>query len=601
MSACGILRNVLRAAWAGGDFGRGPAAIRCLTVNRFRVELVVVLMLATASACRASDTDAVISGVVRDAQGVAQMGALVQVLGANAALMGAAYTDLSGHYRVSNLVPGRYQIRASAVLFSPSIRNNLRLPVGARAVVDMTLTTIFQSTAWIPAERRRADEPTDDWKWTLRAAASRPILRLVEDGEIVMVSSSAVDASRPTQHARAEVSSGDGGFGLGGVHHRLAVDTILEDGADVMVRADVGADLSQPGRAPAANFDAGFERRMGFDGAARLVMNIQSHPEMLSTGGNVGLQTFRMASAQRMKLGDLLDLEYGSALSVMRASETGMTTRPFLRVLVHPAPGWSVGYRMATARDLQDYESLNSIDSETPVAASVGGRLATERGMHQEISLARADGRGNVQFAVYHDGIQSVALSGTGGLRVDDLQMPGVQGLLVDSTTDNFRLLSRGYSVNGVRLTISEPLTASLSMAASVGTGVALSARDSGAVTLQEANDGLRVRSGATATVALKGRILHTGTKIRAAYRWQQRDTVTAVDSYAPFSDQAYCSFYVAQPLRFGGLLPEGLNAVVDVTNLLEQGYQPFLSKDGRTVFLAQSPRVLQAGLSYTF
>ena len=558
-------------------------------------------MLVSAPACRAADADAVVTGVVRDTQGVAQMGALVQVLGLDSALVGAAYTDLSGHYKVSNLLPGRYQIRASAALFTPAIRNNLRLPTGARAVVDMTLTTVFESTAWIPAERRRADEPADDWKWTLRAAANRPILRMVEDGDIVMVSSSALDTSRPTQHATASVSSGDGGFGLGGVHHRLTVDTVFEDGSDVTLRGDVGADLNQSGRAPAANFDAGYERRMGFAGASRLVVNFQSHPEMTSTGGDSGLQSIRMASAERTRLGDFADLEYGSAVSLVRVSQTGMTIRPFLRVLVHPAPGWSFGYRMATGRDLQDYESLNSIGSEPQVAALQGGNLETERGMHQEISVSRTDGRGNVQIAVYHDGIQSMAVAGTGALRIDDLQMPGVQGLLVDTATDNFRLLSRGYGADGVRLTISEPLTASLAMAASVGTGVALSTRGSGALTLQEANDGLRARSGATAAIALKGSVLHTGTKVRAAYRWQQHDTVTAVDPYAPFSDQAYLSFYVAQPLRFGGMLPEGLHAVIDVTNLLEQGYQPFLSKDGRTVFLAQSPRVLQAGLCYTF
>jgi hypothetical protein len=39
----------------------------------------------------------------------------------------------------------------------------------------------------------------------------------------------------------------------------------------------------------------------------------------------------------------------------------------------------------------------------------------------------------------------------------------------------------------------------------------------------------------------------------------------------------------------------------VDVTNLLAQGYLPFLSADGRTLYLAQSPRAIQGGLSFTF
>jgi hypothetical protein len=104
-----------------------------------------------------------------------------------------------------------------------------------------------------------------------------------------------------------------------------------------------------------------------------------------------------------------------------------------------------------------------------------------------------------------------------------------------------------------------------------------------------------------TATVALRGRIAHTGTRVRASYRWQPTRLVTAVDPYASFSDQAYFSCYLRQALRLGNLLPAGLDATVDVTNLLAQGYRPFLSADGHTLFLAQSPRTLQAGLAFTF
>ena len=285
----------------------------------------------------------------------------------------------------------------------------------------------------------------------------------------------------------------------------------------------------------------------------------------------------------------------------MRVVGIGVAARPFVRVLVHPVEGWSVGYRMATSREFQAYDALDSVQWETPVAAVTDGKVALEQGNHQELSVARVDGRGSVQFALYHDQISHTAIAGTGIVSADDLGRPGVQGLLVDSVTDNFRLLSGGYAANGIRITVSEPLTRTVYVALSLATGKALTTRDSGITTLQQAGQALASRDGQTLAVAVKGRIDHTGTRLRAAYRWQPRSMVAAIDPYGPFSDQAFLSFYVAQPIRCGGLLPHGVNAVADVTNVLGQGYQSLLSQEGHSVFLAQSPRVIQAGLSYTF
>jgi hypothetical protein len=112
---------------------------------------------------------------------------------------------------------------------------------------------------------------------------------------------------------------------------------------------------------------------------------------------------------------------------------------------------------------------------------------------------------------------------------------------------------------------------------------------------------GLRAKVAEAETVALDGRVLRTGTKLRAAYRWQPVHVVTAVGPYDAFSDQGYLGFYVRQALKWGDRLPAGLEATIDVTNLLAEGYQPFLSADGHTLYLAQSPRMLRAGLSFTF
>jgi hypothetical protein len=88
---------------------------------------------------------------------------------------------------------------------------------------------------------------------------------------------------------------------------------------------------------------------------------------------------------------------------------------------------------------------------------------------------------------------------------------------------------------------------------------------------------------------------------LRAAYRLEPEELVTAVDPYSDSGNRGYLSFYVRQAVRWGNRLPPGIDATIDVTNLLAQGYRPFLSADGRTLYLAQSPKTLQAGLSFTF
>jgi hypothetical protein len=153
----------------------------------------VSLMLLTAAVGIAAGQSAAVSGVVRDAQGVAQLGALVQVVAEDSTVLGATFTDLHGRYLIPRLMPGRYGVRASAALFVPALRDNLQLRAGAQAIVNLTLNTLFESATWIPAERRKADEPSDDWKWTMRSAANRPILRLAEDGDVIMVSSSVTE------------------------------------------------------------------------------------------------------------------------------------------------------------------------------------------------------------------------------------------------------------------------------------------------------------------------------------------------------------------------------------------------------------------------
>ena len=575
-------------------------------MQRPQVKIVyVALTLLTVAVGVAAGQSAAVSGVVRDAQGVAQLGALVQVVADDSAVLGTAFTDLHGRYLITRLLPGKYEVRASAALYVPALRGNLQLRTGAQAIVNLTLNTLYETATWIPAERRKADEPSDDWKWTMRSAANRPLLRLAEDGDVIMVSSSVTESSpKHSDRARAEMTEGDGGFANSGMHNVFALERTLDDGAGLTLHADIG---KQPGPStvgPSTEVATGYETRLGFAGAGRAVMSYQSHPELLSSSGTPGLDAMQVSTAQQMKIGDFANLEAGGTLYVVRSSGYASGSRPFLKISAHPVKEWTVGYRMATSQNLQSFAGLDSVQQELPVAMMYQGRLQTEQGHHQEFTASRKTGPGLVQISYYRDSLDRVAVSGGGALGAADIQQtsqPGVNGIVADSTTGNFRLLSAGYKNQGLNVMLTEPLTPNMWVAVEYATGAALAEKAGAVMSLPTVGTSLSPQTAQTATIALRGKVLRSGTRIRASYRWQPARLVTAVDPYASFSDQAYFSCYVRQALRLGHLLPAGLDATVDVTNLLAQGYRPFLSADGSTLFLAQSPRTLQAGLAFTF
>lgn len=550
----------------------------------------------------AATTDAVLSGVVRDARGVAQMGALVQVLAAGSIQVATAFTDQHGRYQITSLRPGHYLVRASATLFVPATRTDLRLVSGASAVVNLTMSALFDTAAWLPAQRRRADEPDDDWKWTLRSSAARPVLRIVEDGQTVEISSSATQDQKIPTRARATVASGDGGFGGGGLHNILAVHRAMDTGGDMMMRADVSNTRVPSAYGPAAEFDAGYERKTILGGAQRTIVSYSAHPELMASGLTTGLTVLEVTSAQRLALGDQVEVEAGGSVQAVHTAMYGVSTHPFVRIAAHPGGGWTLQYRMSSDPELQGFDDVTSGRSDVPVALLQGKSLEIASGTHQEAAVGRKLGKVNVSAVYYHDLLDRTVLSG-GGASGPGETKPGVEpiGILVDPTTGSFRAFGTGYRTNGARFSFSAPLTSAIVVATEYSSGAALVSETGDLATFRQSVAGLRVHTSAAATIAVKGQVLGSGTKLRASYRWQQASLVSAVDPYSAYADQAYLSCMIRQPIRLGSHLPQGLEATIDVTNLLAEGYRPFVSEDGQTLYFAQAPRTIQAGLSFTF
>src|SRR5580658_1546067 len=157
------------------------------------VVMIVVATMALPAWCgSASAIPGTISGYVRDGSGVPQMGAAVEILGSAAQAL-KVFTDDRGFYSVASLLPGMYSVKVSAPSFLPSLREKIGVRAGSKLMVNVTLTTLFEAIQLIPL---RSPMDDDDWKWTLRSIANRPILRILEDGTTVVEQSGESGADR---------------------------------------------------------------------------------------------------------------------------------------------------------------------------------------------------------------------------------------------------------------------------------------------------------------------------------------------------------------------------------------------------------------------
>src|SRR5450432_1753079 len=184
-----------------------------------------------------------ISGYVRSAEGVPQMGAMVEVLGA-AAHNFRVFTDENGFYSASGLLPGVYSVKAYSTSFLPALREHVGLRPGSSVMVNLKLSGLFEAIQ-LPTLRGPADD--DDWKWVLRSAANRPILRMLPDGSLTPVAAAGGDKhdSADKHDLKGTLSfvagSASGGFGSSSdMNTGFSVERSLFSSGTVALQGNVG-------------------------------------------------------------------------------------------------------------------------------------------------------------------------------------------------------------------------------------------------------------------------------------------------------------------------------------------------------------------------
>ena len=553
-----------------------------------------------------------IAGVVRDASGAPQIGALVELMSPNLAVIARTFTDDHGHYALPAAGPGTYEVKASGSFFLPTLRENLRLLANSKLVVNLTLNTLYEAFQWLPAQPRPVDEPRDDWNWTLRLSTNRPLLRVLEEdsgaGPTVIVSDGATASALDR---RITVRSGANRFGEGGMHQDVEVERDHDDAHQLILRTDLGQADSASIRSTAAYY-----RQLTPQSAIITVASFSDRPDVLE-GTDSGLQVMTLRSAATMSFGPDVSAEIGDELETVHLGQTLAIAHPFANFSVHHGQT-TARYRMASSPDAQQASELDRDATLSPRVSEHAGSLAYEQGLHQAIEIEHrfpggATGHWTAGATYFHDAIDHPLVGGGVAILNEQPALTSADlhggNLLYDPATQLIAVAGESYAGSGLVAIARDQLTPEswLSFRYAVGEAVAMQAQDEveGALptreTLSQAVGAMRPRTASTVAASV-GSIFHrSGTVWRASYRWQPSATLTQVAPFDAAAPEAYLSFHMRQPIQMHYMGVRGMQAILDVRNLLAQGYQPFLSQDGSTLYFAQAERCVEGGLSFSF
>jgi hypothetical protein len=231
-----------------------------------------------------------------------------------------------------------------------------------------------------------------------------------------------------------------------------------------------------------------------------------------------------------------------------------------------------------------------------PRMALNGGVPDIERAQHQEVSVSRRFGNNNLQVAYYLDQIHNIVLTGAGD------PSSYSDNVLPDVYSGTFSYTGGGLSTTGTRFIFQRRFSDDLIATVDYSTGGVMTLRTP-VSTWQNVASSLTTDRQHSLGGKVSGRIPGSKTRLVASYKWNSGHVLSAVDEFnaSPGQMDPYFSIFIRQPLPSAGFIPAKMEALVDIRNLLAQGYIPVLGQDGRTVYLVQSARAVRGGLAFTF
>jgi Carboxypeptidase regulatory-like domain len=528
-----------------------------------------------------------ISGYVRDAAGVPQMGAIVQILGAANRTL-TVFTDGTGHYAAFDLLPGLYDLKVSAPSFLPALREKVGLRPGSSINVNVTLSTLLNVMQFGPMRSAPQD---DDWKWTLRSVANRPILRVFDDPQ-------------PAEEKQAHDFSGSlsfvagtatGGYGSGSdMSTGFTLDRSIFADGHLAFSGNVGYGDGDPVGA----LRAGYSSHLDDGSTPTMALTVRRFASTDPNLHGAALQAMSLSTGDDFSVGDVVELKFGSELQTIQFLGHVTAFRPYGSADFHLSPNTVLEYAYSTsrpdARAEKGFDSAPADLSETNPRVSVENYAArVESAHHQEISLSRRLGKNNLQVAVFADRVVDPVLTGTGAVTAAG------GFLLPDLSSGTFSYMGNNLSTDGLRVVLQRKFSSDLTATMEYATGGVLNLAQPD-VSLQAAQGLITTRRRHSLAAKLSGTLPRTRTHYIASYRWVNGPGLTPVDMFDSSAGQSgpFLNLFLRQPIP---AMRGHMEAIIDVRNLLAQGYVPVLGQDGQTVYLVQSARSVRGGLAFTF
>lgn len=559
---------------------------------------------ANPAAAQAKTVPGKLAGVVRDAAGIPQMGASVELVSEAAGLAPSRgfLTNTQGLFRGEKLTPGLYTIRVTLAGFLPTLEKHIRVSPNLTTVVRIELESMFASLDQLRRTPSNRAPDADEWKWVLRSASGvRPVLEWADTGSIT-VSTTGPESNLPrvprvrmefTNGARRAASASNIAPTPGTA---VAYDQALGGTSRVILAGQMSYDAEAPGGSIATVW-----LPTGTLGAGPHTALVLREAKLGPDGPN--FRGVRLDQGGALPLSDHLVLRYGAEYVLVGLGAAASSLRPRAEFNYLISDGWSASLIFASmpsgpgpleAPQGQPGGALAAALSELdafPALLWRGGRPVLQSGWHEEIAGDHKIGtRGKLQLAGFHDDNRHVAVFGRGG------DLP-VADYFQDYFSKGFTYDGGSSSSWGARVAFREKLTADTELMALYSFGGVLTPSDDTDGVLR---DMLRTAQRHSLAAGISAKMPRFGTKVQAGYKWVSGNAVSRLDGYGEslYQMDPYFHLTVRQPLPKWAL--GRWEAIADCNNLLAQGYVSGSSRDGRIV-LVPAFRTFRGGLSVQF